>query len=255
MTADPPTPRRHPGASRPRGRGSRRRRTFLRAAAAVLALAAVTTAWSAVARAEQNRTERQIETVRGLLLRGGYTEYEERPGPETWLSFIQPHTGRWGWFVTSRSVGDLMRDIRTAAAAASLDEPYCVGPEQTHREDGTTVVRIPEYIHACDLTLGGKPFGSVSLDPYEEFTTTYVTFGIGLDAEIMHLREQLEHEGDEPWTREPVGTVSAADVLRGSLRVDVLVAFVVASGSSAVMAGAVVLVRRRRDAGGISAGD
>ena len=249
MTPDPPAPR------RPRGGGTGRRRTILRAISAVLALAAVTTAWSAVARAEQDRTERQIETVRGLLLRGGYTEYEERPGPETWLSFIQPHTGRWGWFVTSRSVDDLMRDIRTAAAAASLDEPYCVGPEQTHREDGTTVVRIPAYIHACDLTLGGKPFGSVALDPYEEFTTTYVTFGIGPDAEIMHLREQLEHEGDEPWTREPVGTVSAAAVLRGSLRVDVLVAFVVASGSSAVMAGAVVLVRRRRDASRISAGD
>jgi len=216
---------------------------------------AVATAWAAVDRAEQDRTERQIETVRGLLLRGGYTEYEERPGPETWLSFIQPHTGRWGWFVTSRSADDLMRDIRTAAAAASLDEPYCVGPEQTHREDGTTVVRIPEYVHACDLTLGGEPFGSVELDPYEKFTTTYVTFGIGPDAEIMHLREQIEHEGDEPWTREPVGTVSTADVLRGSLRADVLLAFVVASGSSAAMAGAVVLVRRRRDVGGISAGD
>lgn len=249
MTAHPPAPR------RPRGGGTGRRRTILRTISAVLALATVTTAWSAVARAEQDRTERQIETVRGLLLRGGYSEYEERPGPETWLSFIQPHTGRWGWFVTSRSVDDLMRDIRTAAAAASLDEPYCVGPEQTHREDGTTVVRLPEYIHACDLTLGAKPFGSVVLNPFEEFTTTYVTFGIGPDAEIMHLREQIEHEGDEPWTREPVGTVSAAAVLRGSLRVDVLLAFVVASGSSAVMAGAVVLVRRRRDASGISAGD
>jgi hypothetical protein len=228
---------------------------LLRVAAAVIAMAATAAVWSAVARAEKDRTERQIATVHDLLRGDDYTMYEQRPGPESWLSMFRPNVGRWGWFATSRSVDDLMRDIRSAAGAASLDEPYCVGPEQTRRDDGTAVVRLPEYIHACDLTLGGKPFGSVELDPYDEFSTTYVTFGIGPDADVLYLREQVEHEGDEPWTPQPVGAVSAADVVRGSLRADVALAFVVAVGSSATASGVVVMVRRRRNSGRPAARD
>lgn len=212
----------------------------------MIVLVVTAAVWSTVARAEKERTERQITTVHDLLRGGDYTMYEQRPGPESWLSMFRPNVGWWGWFATSRSVDELLRDIRSAAAAASLDEPYCVSPEQAEREDGTVVVRIREFLHACDLTLGGKPFGSVELDPFEEFDTTYVTFGIGPDAEIMYLREQVEHEGDEPWTPEPVGAVSASDVVQGSLRTDVLQAFVFGSSSSAVMAGAVVLVRQWR---------
>ncbi len=255
MTGVGSVPDRPAGRRLPGGRRSPRRRTLLRVAAAVIVLAVTAAVWSAVARAEKDRTERQIATVHDLLRGDDYTMYEQRPGPESWLSMFRPNVGRWGWFATSRSVDDLLRDIRSAAGAASLDEPYCVGPEQTRREDGTAVVRVPEYIHACDLTLGGKPFGSIELDPYDEFNTTYVTFGMGPDADVLYLREQVEHEGDEPWTPEPVGAVTAADVVRGSLRADVLLAFVVAVGSSTAMAGAVILVRRRWGRATAAAGD
>lgn len=248
MTGVGPAPGWPAGRRLPGGRRSPRRRALLRVAAAVIALAVTAAVWSAVARAEKDRTERQIATVHDLLRGDDYTMYEQRPGPESWLSMFRPNVGRWGIFATPRSLDDLLRDLRTAALAASLDEPFCVAPEQTVREDGSVVVTIPDDIYACDLTRGAEPFGSIELSPYEEFGFTYVTFGIGPDADVLHLREQLEHEGDEPWTPEPVGAVSAADVVRGSLRADVLVAFVVASGSSALAVCALVLVRRRRDA-------
>lgn len=255
MTGVRPVPDRPAGHAQSGGRRSPRRRTLLRVAAAVIVLAVTAAVWSAVARAEKDRTDRQIATVHDLLRGDDYTMYEQRPGPESWLSMFRPNVGRWGWFATSRSVDELLRDIRSAAGAASLDEPYCVGPEQTRREDGTAVVRVPEYIHACDLALGGKPFGSIELDPYDEFDTTYVTFGIGPDADVLYLREQVEHEGDEPWTPEPVGVISAADVVRGSLRADVVSAFVVAVGTSATASGVVVQVRRRRDSARATARD
>jgi hypothetical protein len=254
VTGVGPVPGRPAGRRLPGGRRSPRRRALLRVAAAVIVLVVTATVWSTVARAEKERTERQIATVHDLLRGDDYTMYEQRPGPESWLSMFRPNVGRWGWFATSRSVDDLLRGIRSAAGAASLDEPYCVSPEQAERDDGTVVVRIREFVHACDLTFGGQPFGSVELDPFEEFDTTYVTFGIGPDAEIMYLREQVEHESDEPWTPEPVGVISAADVVRGSVRADVVLAFVVAVGSSTAASGVFVLVRRGRGAGTTTAG-
>jgi hypothetical protein len=53
---------------------------LLRVAAAVIAMAATAAVWSAVARAEKDRTERQIATVHDLLRGDDYTMYEQQIG-------------------------------------------------------------------------------------------------------------------------------------------------------------------------------
>ncbi|WP_147463442.1 hypothetical protein [Cellulomonas triticagri] len=203
-------------------------------------------AWGLVERAERDRTAAQIATVHDALLGDDHRDYEELPEGGYRILSVRPRQGVWATFTTSRSVDELLRDLRTAALSASLDEPSCVrSSERDYFDRIWTRASVPWNADACDLSRDGDPFGRVEIALSGTSGTSSVTVGIGPETPSYRLRDLLEMDPEEPLPR-PVFDPSLLDLLRASARPEVLLVFAVAVAVSTGATSAAYAIGRRR---------
>ncbi len=175
--------------SPPRRRWSRR---LLRLTCAVAGLALAAWAWGAVATAEQERTDTQVQTIRDALMGDGSTRHLRYSGPDRGGFLGNKTNGAWGKTWVSRAPERVLDDLRAGAASATIDEPFCVTPDERAPRDAIAEqAQIDPWVYACDLTRSGRTFGwvEVTLDGQGKDGRTWsvVEYGIGPDAGYRRL--------------------------------------------------------------------
>lgn len=141
---------------------------------------------TAVVRAERERTDTQIRTLREAVLGTDPSSHTALTGPQGNKFRFRPNNGLWGRAEVAGTPEDVIRDLATGTASASIDEPLCVSPD-TRRPGDTLAARgIDVGAHACEVTRSGRPFGSVIVISRgvgsDGQPRSYVRYGFGPDS-------------------------------------------------------------------------
>jgi len=179
---------RFPLSTDPRGR--RRRRALVIVAGLALTIAAGVVIWQA----EQRRTDTQVLTLRDALVHD-FTLSFGRHGPDRGGFLGSRTNGKWGKAVVPRTTEEVLQELRSGVYSASIDEPFCVSPDERHAGDRIHLeADIPPHHWACDLTRYGRPFGWVDIGRTtwndDGTPSTTVEYGIGPDAGYRWLEER-----------------------------------------------------------------
>ncbi|WP_203669651.1 hypothetical protein [Cellulomonas pakistanensis] len=138
--------------------------------------------WQVVARAERERTDTQVLTLRAAVLGEDATDVQRRSGPDKggWLGHYT--NGMWGQARVGRTAEDVLRDLATGADSAGVDEPECIAPDHPPED----VLDFLSAVYVCDITRNGWSFGSVEVTPMwvepGKDPQTAVVYGFGPDA-------------------------------------------------------------------------
>lgn len=171
----------------------RRAGRLLWSAAAIGGLGLAGWAWGVVSATERERTGTQVQTIREALLRDDSSRHLRYSGPDRGGFLGNRSNGMWGKVWVPRAPEEVLDDVRAGAASATVDEPFCVTPEDRSPRDAIAErADIDPWVYACDLTRSGRTFGwvEVTLDGQGKDGRTWsvVEYGIGPDAGNRRLR-------------------------------------------------------------------
>jgi hypothetical protein len=145
-----------------------------------------------VSRVEQQRTDAQVHTIREALLGEDPVQQNTLTGPDRGGFLGSKKNGAWGMIWAYRDGEDVLDRLRTGASSATVDDPFCLTPEDREPRDLVrTEAGVDPWLYACDLTRGGRPFGWVVVTPgrpdAEGRPWSITEYGIGPDAGFRGL--------------------------------------------------------------------